>query len=237
MPRSVEFRPGFHAHASGTLWLPDAGALVVADAHLGYAWAQRRRGELGPLAEGGAKAALVAVLEELRPSTVVFAGDLVHAPRPCADERAAIEDTLRAAASLSSLVVVLGNHDRGLMRDFCGLPVTCMQAWHGDGVTVVHGDRLEFPLPENHYAVLGHFHPTLPFKDAAGVRRRLRIFLAGRSACILPAFSPFAAGCDLLKIGLPSGLKGLLGARTPEAVAVTGRSAAAIGPVRRLRFV
>ena len=43
--------PGLAAHPSGALWIPESRTLLVADLHLGYGWAQRRRGELGPLAD------------------------------------------------------------------------------------------------------------------------------------------------------------------------------------------
>src|SRR5947208_13270131 len=108
----VPVLPGLQAHASGALWLPDSQTVVIADLHLGYSWAQRRRGELGPLADERTREKLMAVRDQIQPRRFVFVGDIVHAPRPCAQERAWIEDVLAEIASSAEIVAVRGNHDR-----------------------------------------------------------------------------------------------------------------------------
>src|SRR5690349_15863646 len=90
MSRLLELADGRWAHASGALWLPASRTVMVADAHLGYGWAQRRRGELGPVGDGAIGERLLAVVDELEPRTVVFLGDVVHAPRPVTEERVLI---------------------------------------------------------------------------------------------------------------------------------------------------
>src|ERR1700685_4287556 len=91
---SITLLPGLHAHTSGALWIPESHTAVIADAHLGYSWAQRRRGELGPLADGRTREKLVRLCDELEPQRIVFLGDLVHAPRPCQPERQWIEEAI-----------------------------------------------------------------------------------------------------------------------------------------------
>src|SRR3954453_9478569 len=103
---------GLEAHASGALWLPDTQTALIADIHLGYSWAQRRRGELGPLADARTREKLFATRDQLQPRRFVFLGDIVHAPRPCAPERTWIEEILNDLASDAQLVAVRGNHDR-----------------------------------------------------------------------------------------------------------------------------
>ncbi len=174
------------AHPSGALYLPDEGALLLADLHLGYAWAQRRRGELGPITDGGVAAKLAAVLDEVRPASVVLLGDVVHAPKPSPQERAWIVDALGAIPG--RLIVVRGNHDRALTRDF-GIPT--VTEWRAPGIVAVHGDRLPDTAER---IVMGHLHPFGCVRDLAGATRRVPVFHLTARAVTLPAFSPLAAG-------------------------------------------
>jgi hypothetical protein len=228
MTRLLEIAPGRVAHASGALWLPEIRAVLIADAHLGYGWAQRRRGELGPLRDDLARAKLDALVDELAPREIVFLGDVVHAPRPGADERALIEDTLSSLAERLQLTLVRGNHDRAFQRDFAGLGIPLAGEWSGGGVVALHGDR---PHEQGGAgAVFGHLHPSLTIEDAAGARQRVPVFLVGSDAIVLPAFSPFAAGIDLAR-PVPRAAARLLPAQ-PHGYAATGKRVVPLGPIR-----
>lgn len=218
MKRLVELAAGKFAHPSGALWLPEPRAVLVADVHLGYGWAQRRRGELGPVMDGGARDRLRALLDELDPARVVFLGDLVHAPHPGEEERALIEETVRSLAARAALTVVLGNHDRGFARDFGDLPVERTAVWKQADVAAVHGDLIG-EAPSAPCLVLGHLHPAYTLHDAAGAGRRLPAFLRSRRAIVLPAFTPFSPGFDVTR-GIPNEVRAVLG-RGPVQVAVT----------------
>jgi uncharacterized protein len=223
--RLVDLGNGRHAHASGALWLPDLSTAVLADVHLGFGWALRRRGQLGPVGDANVERKLAGVIEELCPETVVFLGDLVHAPRPTPQEKATVE---RAVGSLKAkVVVVLGNHDRGFTRDYPGLPVEVCQEWRPPGFIAVHGDR---PLPEGRHVIAGHIHPALGIVDDAGASRRMPVFVAGEKITLLPAFSPLAAGFDI-RAGLPFRLG------DPKIVAVSGKRAVMLGPFSRVRAI
>ena len=175
----------------------------MADLHLGYSWAQRRRGELGPLADFQARDKLLRVCEELDPQRLVFVGDLVHAPRPCEPERAYIEETLRALAERAEIVAVRGNHDRAFAREFGHLPLSTTEAWKSGDLTAIHGDRLDrAPIPATGTLILGHLHPGIGIREASGAGQRLPVFLVSRCCILMPAFSPFARGYDVAS-GLP----------------------------------
>ena len=197
--RFIEIGPGRCAHASGALWLEDAQAAVVADVHLGYGWALRRRGQLGPVADSATQRKLTETIDELRPRTIVLLGDVVHAPRPAPAEREAVQDAMQWLADRAHVVVVLGNHDRGLERDFPHLPAELCREWHGAGVIAVHGDR---EIPEGEHVLAGHLHPAFGVFDGAGAYHRMPVFVAGDKLTLLPAFSPLAAGFDI-RGGLP----------------------------------
>lgn len=206
---------------------------MLADVHLGYSWAQRRRGELGPLADFQTREKLLALCDNLHPQSIVFLGDLVHAPRPCAPEREWIEATLRELAERATLTAIRGNHDRAFAREFPHLPLEHKEFWSQPGMTAVHGDRLESaPLPQSGVLVLGHWHPCLGVTDAAGASHKLPVFLASKSCLVLPAFSPFARGFDI-RGGLPEELRQCFRGETVEAFAATKTRVSRLGPLQR----
>lgn len=219
--RFLELAAGRFAHCSGALWLAEERTAIIADAHLGYAWAQRRRGELGPVADGGIGERFEALLAELAPRRMVFLGDVVHAPEPAPDERRLIERQLRELSKRVEVHIVTGNHDRAFGRDFAGLGIpTSRELSLGDGWFAIHGDRL--PKRMAGTLVTGHFHPAVPIIDAAGHKQRVRVFAVSPNAIVLPAFSPFAAGLNLRR-DWPAELTALLGERRGvRTFAITG---------------
>ena len=220
---------GLAAHSSGALWMPDSRTLLVADLHLGYSWAQRRRGELGPLADFQARDKLLRVCDELMPLRIVFVGDLVHAPKPCEPERAYIEETLCLLAQRTEIIAVRGNHDRAFAREFGHLPLSTTEAWISGDLVAIHGDRLDrTPIPQAGTLVLGHLHPGLSVRDASGAGRRMPVFLASRPCVVMPAFSPFARGYDVA-LGLPAELQLCFRGAPIEAYVVTPTRVKSVG--------
>ena len=144
--REIEISPGILAHASGTLIVRELQTLLVADVHMGYGWAQRRRGQLGPVQDAGVNEKLQALIGELSPEVLVFLGDVVHAPNPSPEERTMVEQTLRALAPRVEIVAVRGNHDRAFARDYASLGIRVTESWQGAGLIAMHGDR----LPQGH---------------------------------------------------------------------------------------
>ena len=200
--------------------------------HLGYSWAQRRRGELGPLADFRTREKLFRLTDDLQPKRIVFLGDLVHAPRPCAPEREWIEDTLLQLKTRAELIAVRGNHDRAFAREFGHLDIATVESWSASNLLAVHGDRFNFAHPEGHLLIMGHFHPCLGVRDAAGASQKLPLYLVSPSCVLLPAFSPFARGYDVV-CGLPEELTPYFGNQQVEAFAVSTTRVARLGPLRR----
>ncbi len=233
MSTTLLLAPGLWAHHSGALLLEASRTAVIADAHLGYSWAQRRRGELGPLADERTRSKLIKLAEEWHPRRFVFLGDLVHAPRPCAPERAWIEELLLQLHAHAEIVCVRGNHDRAFAREFSHLPVQALDQWEHDGhILALHGDRLPESVAAERLLLLGHVHPAIPVRDAAGAGRRLPVFLVTPRCILLPAFSPFAGGYDLLG-GVPADLLPLFGSHAIETFAASDTRVVSLGPLRQ----
>jgi uncharacterized protein len=229
---SVSIFPGMEAHASGALSIPASKTVIIADLHLGYSWAQRRRGELGPLADSRTREKLFRVLNELGSERIVFLGDVVHAPRPCQPEREWIEQTLTELSHRAELIAVRGNHDRAFAKEFAHLPVRMAESWSEENVFALHGDRLPQNIEQGQTLVVGHLHPSIPVKDSAGAGQRLAVFLATNRCIVMPAFSPFARGYDLTA-GVPAELASHFGDGEIHAYAASGTRVVQLGPLQR----
>jgi len=223
--------PGLLAHPSGALWLPDTRTVLIADLHLGYSWAQRRRGELGPFADFRARDKLLRLCAEIEPQHIVFVGDLVHAPRPCEPERAYIEETLSQLAERAKITAVRGNHDRAFAREFGHLALVTTEVWTDGPITAIHGDRLDrSPIPQAGTLILGHLHPCLSLRESSGAAQKLPVFLVTPHCVVLPAFSPFARGYDVAA-GFPPALELCFQRASIHAYVATPKRVTPLGPL------
>jgi uncharacterized protein len=161
---------------------------VAADLHLGYDQARQRRGDAVPITGlDDLLRALAGLTAAHGLRRLVIAGDLFED----AAGRALVPELLRwlGGHGLELAGVVPGNHDRGLVRADSGLPVRPDGVRLGEWL-VVHGDGA---LPPGRL-VLGHFHPCLRWGRGVAAP----CYLVGDGRIVLPAFSPDAAGVDVL---------------------------------------
>ncbi len=198
---------------------------VAADLHLGYDQARQRRGDAVPITgldELLRALAGLGAAHGLR--RLVIAGDLFED----AAGRALIPDLRRwlAGRGLELAGVVPGNHDRGLARADTGLPLYPQGVRLGDWL-VVHGDGT---LPAGRL-ILGHFHPCLRWGGRVGAP----CYLVGDERIVLPAFSPDAAGVNVLGVRRWRGYRCavIAGADVLDFGAVSRLSAARLWPVKR----
>jgi putative SbcD/Mre11-related phosphoesterase len=218
---------------------PGERTAVIADVHLGYEWARGAAGDCVPahsLRETVAR--LSAVFARATIARLVVAGDLVESSRPC---RHTAADVRRLHDWLESRGVTLlaleGNHDRGRLRlgrastpsvtsssspapGASRLPASCTV----DGWTIAHGHR---PIDAGR-TISGHFHPVLRVEGIAAP-----CFLAGPGRIVLPAFSPNAAGCDVLSGPVPRAWLD----ESLRCIASTGSDLLDFGPLPTLRRV
>jgi uncharacterized protein len=231
--RICEVGTGRFAHASGALWIPASRTVFIADIHLGYTWAMRRRRQLGPMTDGGLREKLISVVTELSPVAIVLLGDIVHAPKPGEAERRIVENTLRDLAALTHIFAVRGNHDRAFARDFENLGMEIADRWEDEHIVAIHGDQ-PFERDARH-VLMGHIHPAVCVVDHAGASQRVPVFLASEHVTVLPAFSPFAAGVNV-RDGLPPPLDAMIHEDDISVFASSGKRVIRVGPLRRLRI-
>jgi DNA ligase-associated metallophosphoesterase len=184
------------------LFLPEGAALwkaramlVVADVHIGKAATFRAHGVPVPHGTTGSNLARLSnLIERTRPRTLVFLGDLLHAPealgRPTQDALAAWS----ARHADVALVLVEGNHD----AKAGALPADSRiervpEPWRLDSVALRH-----HPIPDNSATVFaGHMHPVVCLRGRAGASARLPCFWLRAGMVILPAFGDFTGGAPI----------------------------------------
>jgi metallophosphoesterase superfamily enzyme len=180
---------------------------VVADMHLGYAEARRRRGEaVPPESTFELLQPLRRVVEQRGARRLVVAGDLLE-DAGCLHAFAEFVRWCREI-EIEQVALVPGNHDTGLEGS---APASSPLTFHPDGFLleswrIVHGEGL---LPEEP-VVQGHEHPWLRWSPKSrAIRPRFASRLAPSSLdgpcylsepgrLILPAYSLEAAGANVL---------------------------------------
>jgi uncharacterized protein len=232
--RRTRRRPDHSTHAFGA-WIltPEGAALhpgertaVIADVHLGYEWARGAAGDCVPAHSlDETLTRLSRLFDRVRFRRLIVAGDLIESARPCrrtAADLQGLHDWLKSRAV--TLLALEGNHDRGRLvlgtsaRGDSRPRLSCVV----DGWTIVHGDQPN----DAEKTVSGHHHPVIRTDGISAP-----CFLAGPDRIVLPAFSPNAAGCDVLNGPIPpEWLDGAL-----RCIASTGSDLLDFGPVSSIR--
>src|SRR4051812_18610169 len=110
----LELSSGLWLDARRAVWLEDHRALLVADLHLGYAWAHRQRGNLLPIQTAEDTLDRLQILAtEYSPREIIVLGDVIHA---AVRAESVIADLRRLHDLAGGVAVRLisGNHDAQL---------------------------------------------------------------------------------------------------------------------------
>ena len=171
------------------VYLPERGALLVADVHVGKAEAFQRRGVPVPSGVGDADLGrLSSLLDVCGARSLWVLGDLVH-------DRDALDtdglDRLRARHVGVDFHVVRGNHDRHLeeLPPAWGFEVHASTATLGPFALRHEPEGSEGDL----YTLCGHLHPMAKLRGA-GDQLLLPCFQFGPRIGLLPAFTSWSSG-------------------------------------------
>ncbi|ASI99827.1 metallophosphoesterase [Thermococcus celer] len=170
-------------------------ALVVADLHLGYEVSMAREGFYLPRVFHEVVANLKKLLRAERPKRLVIDGDLKHSFVPEWREKEELRAFVEEVSPMvEEIVLVRGNHDVGTLwlRE---LGVEVVDELELKGWKLVHGHK----LVEGERFIIGHEHPAIRLRDEVGAIVKVPVFLMGEELVVLPAFSPWAYGNDVLR--------------------------------------
>jgi len=174
--------------AQRAVFLPEHGALLVADAHIGKALSFRR---LGVPVPGGTTTETLQRLSEAIAACgarqVIFLGDLLHSSRSRAAATWAAVARWRDAHAGLGLTLVRGNHDAHAGDPPSQWGVHCL-----DGPLRLGGLALSHhpEALEGAYVLAGHAHPCIHVGGGLD-RLRLPCFHFGAQVGVLPAFGAF----------------------------------------------
>lgn len=189
--------------ARRVVWLPVQRTLVVPDVHLGFAWVQRQRGQLLPVRETEDALARLAELQaDYRSERIVFLGDLVHAACDLEPLRESLTALARQFAGGPELVLVVGNHDHRLPARLADwdIPIRTLACLDAGRFRLIHGHEAapaETLEPPNRLVLIGHEHPRVELGDGVATRMKCPAFAWDDHTLAIPAFSEWAAGCNL----------------------------------------
>jgi putative SbcD/Mre11-related phosphoesterase len=169
--------------------------IIIADLHLGYEIAMAREGFYLPRVFHEVVGTLKALIGREKPKRLIINGDLKHSFIPEWRERAELRAFFEEISPLvEEIVLVRGNHDVGTLwlRE---LGVEVVDELEVKNWKLVHGHR----LVEGERFIIGHEHPAIRLRDEVGAIVKVPTFLIGEKLLVLPAFSPWAYGNDVLR--------------------------------------
>lgn len=177
------------------LHLPDLGALVVADVHLGKSATFRAHRIPVP---GGTTASdlarLDALLAESGARELVVLGDFLHARRGVTDGLVTQLAEWRARHPALAVTLVRGNHDAHAGDPPAALGIRCVDAPAPLGEFRLH----HHPTSEPDGIVLaGHVHPAVRLRGRGRQAVTLPCFAVRRDLVLLPAFGGFTGAAVL----------------------------------------
>lgn len=208
MPTGVlELAPDLIADVRRAVWLPHHRTLVVPDVHLGFGWVQRQRGQLLPISTTtDALDRLDSLRHDYGAKRIVFLGDLVHAAADIAALRHSLSDMVRrltgASTGTPELLLVLGNHDHRLpaLLSEWNLAIGTLPSLELGRFRLLHGHEpapVEALEPDGRLTIIGHEHPSAELGDGVASRVKCPAFALADDTLVVPAFSDWAAGCNL----------------------------------------
>ena len=169
--------------------------LIISDLHLGYEIAMAREGFYLPRVFHEVVGDLKGLIKRERPKRLIINGDLKHSFIPEWRERAELKAFFEEIGPLvEEIVLVRGNHDVGTLwlRE---LGVEVVDELKLGRWKLVHGHK----VVEGERFIIGHEHPAIRLRDEVGAIVKVPAFLLGEKLIVLPAFSPWAYGNDVLR--------------------------------------
>ncbi len=168
-------------HQRALFW-PAKQTLIIADVHLGKTSHFRKNGLALPVNIPFAEIEnLNKLVEEYKPETIIFLGDLFHSD--VNQEWNLFIQWLSQYAFKA--ILVNGNHDTALLQETNLGKLISVNQQKIENFLFTHEPT---ELHENLYNFCGHIHPGFTLKGKGHQKLRLPCFSVGKMQTILPAF-------------------------------------------------
>lgn len=175
-------------HPFRAIYWPAAGALLLADLHLGKAAHFRREGIAVPAAVSQENwDRLSSLLLDFRPQRVLLLGDLFHS-----DYNREWEDFQQLTELFPAIAfeLIVGNHDLLPQHIYASAGLAVHQEPLACAPFLLSHHPME-TVPEGWYNLAGHIHPCVHLQGNGRQRHRLPCFWFGKHQGVLPAFGAF----------------------------------------------
>ncbi len=182
-----------HLLQSGAIYLPEHGALLIADAHFGKASSFRQLGV--PVPSGTTQETLNDISRDLSSTQakhLIFLGDFLHSKHAHTAATQNVLTAWRDQNSALNITLVRGNHDSRAGDPPPSLRIEVVnEPMYVGALALCHHPQT---VPD-HYVLAGHLHPCITLQGKGRDRLRLPCFWMGNEAehaCgILPAYGSF----------------------------------------------
>ena len=199
--RSYEILPGVKVTNDRCLILDDGPTAVLGDLHLGYESALEEEGMYIPrINTDSIRDALNDLLSKYEPKRVVLLGDIKHDfKRSKREARAEVVRIMDLLTEASEVVVIKGNHDNFLQNILSDIGLMAVDYVDMGGFRMEHGHVDSKVRP----VIIGHEHPSVRIPGAVSGGMKIHCFVHQKAdgVIVLPPFSPFSAGNDLVPDG------------------------------------
>lgn len=167
------------------VFFPASRTLVVADLHLGKAFALRENGL--PVEHANSSDVLeklAQLIARTAPERLVIAGDFLHAP---ANRPKPVVTAIARFLERHRLPILLtgGNHDIGGGAPLPEWNFNIMASHELEGIVIVHNPA---DAPSDRASLCGHKHPAVLVRDGKNTKLSFPCFWLSADQLILPAF-------------------------------------------------
>ncbi len=201
MPAEYRLMDNLAISGQGCAYLPESETIAISDLHLGFEVYMESEGLFLPRLQMKLEIERIeTILREYAPSTIIINGDVKHEfSRNTPQEWIEIKKLFDLLSSKARVIVVRGNHDNYILNIAGRFGIQVTRSTRKGGILFAHGDML-VEEKGGECTVIGHEHPALRVVDSVGAYTKFPVFLhlEDRKVLILPAFSPFALGTDVL---------------------------------------
>jgi len=168
--------------------------LIISDIHLGLEDTYNIAGNQIPILVEKLIDKIIELQEKTKTKRLIINGDLKHSFSPIKEEFIVLDYFFKRLGDyFNDFIIIKGNHDTGI--DWLSKYGDVLEYKKLYGYTITHGHK----KIEGKKFIIGHEHPILKLRDEVGATIRVKTFLVSDNVIVLPAFSPWSYGNDILQ--------------------------------------